>query len=140
MPRGLHVAGPNSSIKDTYSTVTLEVEQNIGRNLHLLLSGNFYDRITDNYGTAAARNIFRDLSPTLPNGSANPNFNQLYTEYFRTESYSGNIVRVEGVIDNVDGKLVSHMTGFAEIKGESRPVVSLLGRRILRWVRVRFLI
>ncbi len=93
VPRGLHVAGPNSSIKDTYSTVTLEVEQNIGRNLHLLLSGNFYDRITDNYGTAAARNIFRDLSPTLPNGSANPNFNQLYTEYFRTESYSGNIVR-----------------------------------------------
>jgi multidrug resistance efflux pump len=53
---------------------------------------------------------------------------------------SGNIVRVEGVIDNVDGKLVSHMTGFAEIKGESRPIVSLLGRRVLRWVRVRFLI
>jgi multidrug resistance efflux pump len=53
---------------------------------------------------------------------------------------TGNIIRTEGVIDNKDGKLVPHMTGFAEIQGEPRPVVSLLARRVLRWVRVRFLI
>ena len=93
VPRGLHVAGPNNTSKDSYNAVTLEVEQNIGKNLHLLLSGNFYDRNTDILGVAAARNIFRDLSPTLPSGSTNPNFNQLYTEYFRTHVYSGNIVR-----------------------------------------------
>lgn len=53
---------------------------------------------------------------------------------------SGNIIRAEGVIDNAEGKLVPHMTGFAEITGDSRPVLSLLGRRAMRWVRVRFLI
>ncbi len=93
VPRGLHVAGPSNTSKDNYDTVTLEVEQHVGKNLHLLLSGNFYNRNTDIRGIAAARNIFRDLSPTLPNGTVNPNFNQLYTEYFRTDFFSGNIVR-----------------------------------------------
>jgi outer membrane receptor protein involved in Fe transport len=93
VPRGFHVAGPNNAARDTYNTVTLEVEQRLGKNLHLLLSGNFYDRYTDTFGIAAARQVFRDLSPTLPNGTANPNFNQLYTEYFRTHFLGGNIVR-----------------------------------------------
>ena len=93
VPRGLHVAGPNNTSRDNYNTVTLEMEQHIGKNLHLLFSGNFYDRNTDIRGVAAARNIFRDLSPTLPDGTANPNFNQLYSEYFRTDFLSGNIVR-----------------------------------------------
>ncbi len=93
VPRGLHVSGPNNTSRDTYTTVTLEVEQHIGKNLHLLISGNFYGRLTDIRGVAAARNIFRDLSPTLPDGTVNPNFNQLYTEYFRTNFLSGNIVR-----------------------------------------------
>ena len=53
---------------------------------------------------------------------------------------TGNIIRAEGVIDNAEGKLVPHMTGFAEITGDSRPVLSLLGRRAMRWIRVRFLI
>ncbi len=93
VPRGFHVAGPNNRSLDAYSTVTLEVEQHIGKNLHLQLSGNFYTRKTDIRGIAAARNIFRDLSPTLPNGTTNPNFNELYTEYFRTDFLSGNTVR-----------------------------------------------
>ena len=93
VPRGLHVAGPNNRSLDNFSSVTVEIEQHIGKNLHLLFSGNFYNRNTDIYGVAAARNIYRDLSPTLPNGATNPNFNQLYTEYFRTHFFSGNIVR-----------------------------------------------
>lgn len=93
VPRGFHVSGPNNTSRDTFTTVTLELEQHIGKNLHLLLSGNFYGRLTDIRGVAAARNIFRDLSPTLPDGTVNPNFNQLYTEYFRTNFLSGNIVR-----------------------------------------------
>ncbi len=93
VPRGFHVAGPNNRSLDAYSTVTLEVEQHIGKNLHLQLSGNFYARKTDIRGIAAARNVFRDLSPTLPNGTTNPNFNELYTEYFRTDFLSGNTVR-----------------------------------------------
>ena len=93
VPRGFHVAGPNSSLKDNYDAVTIELEQHVGKNLHLLVSGNFYNRHTDTYGVAAARNVYRDLNPTLPGGATNPNFNQLYTEYFRTRFFSGNLVR-----------------------------------------------
>ncbi|MSU72548.1 MAG: hypothetical protein EXS43_09430 [Opitutus sp.] len=93
VPRGLHVAGPNNTSQDNYSSVTLEVEQHLGKNLHLLLSGNFYQRKTEIYALAAARNIFRDLSPSLPGGTPNPYFNQLYSEYFRTHASSGNTVR-----------------------------------------------
>jgi outer membrane receptor for ferric coprogen and ferric-rhodotorulic acid len=93
VPRGLHFSGPNNTSIDNYKTVTLEMEQHIGKNLHLLFSGNFYDHYTDVRGVAAARNIFRDLSPTLPNGTVNPNFNELYSEYFRTDFLNGHIVR-----------------------------------------------
>ena len=93
VPKGWQVSGPQSTSRDNYNSVTIEVEQHLGRNLHLLLSGNFYDRNTDIHGVAAARNVYRDLSPTLPGGAPNPRFNELYTEYFRTEFFSGNIVR-----------------------------------------------
>jgi hypothetical protein len=93
VPRTLHIAGPNSTSRDNYTALTLEVEQHIGRNLHLLLSGNLLNRNTYIYGVAAARTIYRDLSPNLPNGTVNPNYNQLYSEYFRTLFLSGNIVR-----------------------------------------------
>jgi outer membrane receptor protein involved in Fe transport len=93
VPKTLQVSGPNSTAKDNYDAVTIEAEQHFGKNLHLLLSGNFYGRQTEIWGIAAARNIYRDLSPTLPGGAANPRFNELYTEYFRTRFFSGNIVR-----------------------------------------------
>lgn len=91
--RTLQVNGPNATNKNYYDSVTLEIEQDIGRNLHLQFSGNFYQQQQDIWGAAASRNIFRDLSPTLPGGATNPNFNQLYTEYFRTRNMNGNVVR-----------------------------------------------
>jgi hypothetical protein len=42
---------------------------------------------------AAGRNVFRDLNPTLPNGTPNARFNELYTEYFRIRNINGNTVR-----------------------------------------------
>ncbi|WP_414662404.1 TonB-dependent siderophore receptor [Horticoccus sp. 23ND18S-11] len=93
VPKTFQVAGPNSTYNNEYSSVTLEVEQHVGKNLHLQLSGNFYQQQIDQWNVAAARNIFRDLSPTLPNGTPNARFNELYTEYFRTRNINGNIVR-----------------------------------------------
>ncbi len=52
----------------------------------------------------------------------------------------GNIIRAEAIVDNAGGLLVPNMTGYAGIKAEDRPVISLVMRRMLRWVRVRFLI
>jgi hypothetical protein len=93
VPKSLQVAGPNTTYNNAYSSLTLEVEQHVGANLHLLLSGNFYQQNIDQWNVAAARNIYRDLSPTLPNGAVNPRYNELYTEYFRTRGINGNIVR-----------------------------------------------
>ena len=93
VPKDLQVTGPNGTAKNYYDSVTLDAEHHIGQNLHLMLSGNFYQQKLDTWGAAAARTIYRDLSPTLPGGAVNPNFNQLYTEYFRTRNINGNIVR-----------------------------------------------
>ncbi len=93
VPKEYQVHGPNSTSKDYYDTFSFEVEHNIGKNLHLLLSGILYYRNIDNWGSAATRIVYRDLSATLPGGAANPNFNQLYTEYFRIRTQNGNTLR-----------------------------------------------
>lgn len=93
VPKTLQVNGPNATAKNYYTTVTFEAEHHVGQNLHLLLSGNFYTQDRDFWGVAAARNIYRDLSPTLPSGAPNPYFNELYTQYFRIRTRHGGQVR-----------------------------------------------
>jgi iron complex outermembrane recepter protein len=93
VPKEFHSAGPNNTFENIYQSVTLEAEHHIGDNLHLQLSGNFYNRNIDYRSIGAGRNIFRDVNRTLPNGQANPYFNELYTEYFRTRNQHGNIVK-----------------------------------------------
>jgi len=84
--------GPNATFKNYTDSLTLEAEHHIGKNLHLQLSGNFYQQQIDNW-SYTSRAITRDRSPLLPNGTVNPYFNELYTEYFRTRNLNGNIVR-----------------------------------------------
>jgi outer membrane receptor protein involved in Fe transport len=93
LPKNFHSAGPNAAFENYYQSVTLEAEHHIGNNLHLQLSGNFYQRNIDQQGVGAGRNIFRDMNRTLPNGTPNPYFNELYTEYFRTRREHGNLVK-----------------------------------------------
>ena len=93
VPKSFQISGPNAVNSDNYNTFNLELEQNIGKNLHLLVSGVLYFRNTDTRTIAAARTIYRDLSPTLPGGAANPYFNELYTEYFRLRNLHGNTLR-----------------------------------------------
>ncbi|MSU51416.1 MAG: hypothetical protein EXS37_20400 [Opitutus sp.] len=93
VPRAYQTTGPNSTSKDYYDTFSLEAEHHIGKNLHLLFSGILYYRNIDNWGAAATRTVYRDLSPTLPGGATNPNFNELFTEYFRIRTENGNTLR-----------------------------------------------
>lgn len=93
LPKNFHSAGPNASFENYYQSITIEAEHHIGNNLHLQVSGNFYQRNIDQQAIGAGRNIFRDRNATLPNGQANPYFNELYTEYFRTRREHGNIVK-----------------------------------------------
>lgn len=93
LPKEFHSAGPNNEYENIYQSITLEAEHHIGNNLHLQLSGNLYWRKIDYRSVGAGRNIQRDLNRTLPSGAANPYFNELYTEYFRTRREHGNIVK-----------------------------------------------
>lgn len=92
VPREYQFTGPNSFGRADQKNLSFEVEQNIGERFHLLLSGNFYQSKNENWN-ATTRAITRDLNATLPDGSANPYYNELYTEYQRTHQISGNIVR-----------------------------------------------
>ncbi len=92
IPKRTQINGPDSTYRNNTTSFTLEAEHHIGKNLHLQLTGNFYQQKLDNW-TISSRNIIRDRSPLLPNGQDNPYFNELYAEYFRTHSIDGNIVR-----------------------------------------------
>jgi iron complex outermembrane recepter protein len=93
VPKRLQTNGPNSTYKNYFDSVTVEAEHRVGGNLHLQVSGNFYQQAIDNWFVSAARAIRRDITPTLPNGQPNPYFNELYTEYFRIRNIHGGIVR-----------------------------------------------
>ena len=49
-------------------------------------------------------------------------------------------VRVVVELDNADGALKANMTGYGEVEAGSRSLLNLATRRIVRWVRVRFLL
>ena len=51
-----------------------------------------------------------------------------------------NRMRVVAELDNAEGLLKQDMTGYGEIDCGNRTVLNLLTRRLLRWVRVRFLL
>lgn len=93
IPKSFQSNGPNSTVYNLYQSVTIEAEHHIGDNLHLQITGNYYNREVDSWGVGAGRNIFRDRNANLPNGQPNPYFNELYTEYFRTHAINGNTVR-----------------------------------------------
>ncbi len=91
--KGFQVLGPNNTQDDNFNSLSIEVTQNVGKHLHLMLSGNAYQRKTNLYGNNVGLQVYRDLSPVLPGGAINPNFNRLFTEYQRSDAISGNIVR-----------------------------------------------
>lgn len=49
-------------------------------------------------------------------------------------------VRVVVELDNADGMLKANMTGYGEVEAGKRSLLDLATRRVVRWVRVRFLI
>ncbi len=49
-------------------------------------------------------------------------------------------VRVVVELDNADGALKANMTGYGEVEAGDRSLLDLATRRLLRWIRVRFLL
>jgi len=56
------------------------------------------------------------------------------------EKEGARFLRVGTEIDNTEGLLREHMTGYAEINTGPSHVLNLLLRRLARWIRVRFLV
>ena len=87
----LQSSGPLATYKDYTDSFTVDLAHHVGKNLHLQITGNFYQMRWENWGQG--RGVVRDRNPLLPDGTPNPYFNELYTEYARTKTLSGNIVR-----------------------------------------------
>lgn len=51
-----------------------------------------------------------------------------------------NVIRVEVQLDNAEHLLRQDMTGYGEVQCGDRSLLDLASRRLLRWIRVRFLI
>ncbi len=51
-----------------------------------------------------------------------------------------NVVRIVAKLDNQEGLLRQNMTGYGEVECGDRSLFDLATRRLLRWIRVRFLI
>ncbi len=92
IPKRTQTNGPDSTYSNATTSLTIEAEHHVGKNLHLQITGNFYQQKIENW-IVSGRSITRDRSPLLPNGQPNPYFNELYAEYYRGKNIDGNIVR-----------------------------------------------
>lgn len=83
-PRKYNVAGPNAYNRQYYGTINLNVNQQVAKNLNLQFTAAYHTTHRDvrQTGGASAGAILLDANPTLPGGTANPYFNQYYTEYY----------------------------------------------------------
>lgn len=92
VPREYQFNGPNATNRADQKSLSVEIEQHVGKSLHFLLSANYYQTDAETWN-ASGRAIIRDLNATLPGGAVNPYYNELYTEYQRTHQNGGNVVR-----------------------------------------------
>lgn len=59
---------------------------------------------------------------------------------FIAPTVDGNRIRVVVELENPGGLLKANMTGYGEVEVGDRSVLNLVTRRLVRWIRVRFLI
>lgn len=79
--KGAHFVGPDWRHDFEYHALTLNFEQQIGKDLTLGLIGNVTS--DTNYRTQSAEDVTvrRDPNATLPGGAVNPHFGDYYLEY-----------------------------------------------------------
>ncbi|MDB6115711.1 MAG: hypothetical protein JWQ62_2656, partial [Lacunisphaera sp.] len=89
VPRELNFLGPDSFFDVRYDSVMIDVEQKVGRNLTLQASLAQFDMVRDSLyaqGTLSG-GVYRDQTQTRADGSRNPYYNELYTEYYMVRRY-----------------------------------------------------
>lgn len=88
-PRETNFLGPDSYFNVKYDSVMVDLEQKIGPNLVLQGSVAQFDMIRDSFyaNGSLSGGVYRDINPSLPDGSSNPYYNDLYTEYYLERRY-----------------------------------------------------
>lgn len=91
LPREINFLGPDSVRKSEEITFGINVDQKFSDALNVQASYTYFDirkSTTERVGSSAG-NVYRDTNATLPNGTVNPYYNELYTEYYnRTNNNS----------------------------------------------------
>lgn len=103
-PRELNFLGPDAAKSSKERTGAINVEQKIGENFNLAFNFTYFDieKYTTERTGGSAASVYRDINPTLPNGTPNPYYNELYTEYYHRLINSRNFInssRLTGVYD-----------------------------------------
>lgn len=85
-PRETNYSGPDTSYDVRYDSEMVDIEQRVGPNLTIQGTLHQFNMIRDTLyaNSTLSGGIFRDLNPTRADGSANPYYNKLYTEYYYT--------------------------------------------------------
>ncbi len=81
--------GPNTTSTDAFRDVTFYLDQRLGQDVNVQLSGGKNRResygLVNYYLNQGYQNTFIDINQLLPNGAQNPNFLQPYNEFSRQE-------------------------------------------------------
>ncbi|MDP3209136.1 MAG: hypothetical protein Q8M65_08295, partial [Rhodoglobus sp.] len=84
MPREFNFLGPDTVQDSEEFTFGFHVDQKVSEVFNVQASFTYFDIEkwnTERVGSSAGA-VYRDTNATLPNGLANPYFNELYTEYY----------------------------------------------------------
>jgi outer membrane receptor protein involved in Fe transport len=84
MPRKMNLSGRNATFDIVTKTVGIEAMQRVTEDFNVRLDIALRDTFRNgrNRNGSGSGRLMRDLDPTLPNGTPNPYFRELYTEYY----------------------------------------------------------
>jgi len=87
MDRKTNFSGPNGTYHLITKTIGFEASQQVVENFNVKLDVALRDTYRNgrNRNGSGSGRVLRDVDPTLPGGAPNPNFNELYTEYYYFE-------------------------------------------------------
>ena len=84
LPREFNFLGPDSVHDSHENAYGLHVDQKVSDVFNIQASLTHFDikKWTTNRVGSSSGAVYRDTNPTLPDGTPNPYFNELYTEYY----------------------------------------------------------
>lgn len=117
LPKEYNFVGPNNVYNFRYNAINLTAEQRFGRNLLVTFSGALTTNVRNllqKVGSSSG-GVYRDTNRTRPNGSSNPYFNELYTQYqLRSQTFSQPVrdARLTAVYDWKFRFMTQRLVGF----------------------------